>query len=215
MCTQQAKFTVAKHVVGFTIIVLDGCIFIWAGEKNRLDFLCFAQQMKSMTLMEAPKPNHFTESFTIKLNKLFPSKQVFFSTDINTDDSAFWAELLQTISNYASNHKEFFGLLLVSVYYMLRVLRLRNILQICGNQRCFAGVEKGVLSEKDIENLKKTPRGKFDQHKVQGESKPYDDPFLPKHPGGVNPETGEIGGPAGLEPTRYGDWERKGRCIDF
>lgn len=25
----------------------------------------------------------------------------------------------------------------------------------------------------------------------------------------------EIGGPAGLEPTRYGDWERKGRCIDF
>lgn len=25
----------------------------------------------------------------------------------------------------------------------------------------------------------------------------------------------EIGGPAGLEPTRYGDWERKGRCVDF
>jgi hypothetical protein len=25
----------------------------------------------------------------------------------------------------------------------------------------------------------------------------------------------EIGGPAGLEPTRFGDWERKGRCIDF
>lgn len=25
----------------------------------------------------------------------------------------------------------------------------------------------------------------------------------------------EIGGPEGLEPTRYGDWERKGRCIDF
>jgi hypothetical protein len=25
----------------------------------------------------------------------------------------------------------------------------------------------------------------------------------------------EIGGPQGLEPTRYGDWERKGRCIDF
>ena len=27
--------------------------------------------------------------------------------------------------------------------------------------------------------------------------------------------TKELGGPAGLEPTRYGDWERKGRCIDF
>jgi hypothetical protein len=25
----------------------------------------------------------------------------------------------------------------------------------------------------------------------------------------------EIGGPKGLEPTRYGDWERRGRCIDF
>ena len=25
----------------------------------------------------------------------------------------------------------------------------------------------------------------------------------------------EFGGPSGAEPTRYGDWERKGRCIDF
>lgn len=25
----------------------------------------------------------------------------------------------------------------------------------------------------------------------------------------------EVGGPQGLEPTRYGDWERKGRCVDF
>lgn len=25
----------------------------------------------------------------------------------------------------------------------------------------------------------------------------------------------EIDGPSGPEPTRYGDWERKGRCIDF
>ena len=24
----------------------------------------------------------------------------------------------------------------------------------------------------------------------------------------------EIGGPKGPDPTRYGDWERKGRCID-
>ena len=28
-------------------------------------------------------------------------------------------------------------------------------------------------------------------------------------------KTEEIGGPAGPEPTRYGDWEFKGRCIDF
>ena len=25
----------------------------------------------------------------------------------------------------------------------------------------------------------------------------------------------EIGGPKGPEPTRYGDWEKAGRCIDF
>jgi len=25
----------------------------------------------------------------------------------------------------------------------------------------------------------------------------------------------EIGGPKGLEPTRYGDWEVGGRCTDF
>ncbi len=29
------------------------------------------------------------------------------------------------------------------------------------------------------------------------------------------PETREIGGRNGLEPTRYGDWEKAGRCIDF
>ncbi|MGE0269884.1 MAG: succinate dehydrogenase assembly factor 4 [Alphaproteobacteria bacterium] len=27
--------------------------------------------------------------------------------------------------------------------------------------------------------------------------------------------TQEIGGPEGPEPTRYGDWERNGRCVDF
>ncbi len=25
----------------------------------------------------------------------------------------------------------------------------------------------------------------------------------------------EIGGPKGPEPTRYGDWEKAGRCTDF
>lgn len=34
----------------------------------------------------------------------------------------------------------------------------------------------------------------------------------------LNPQTDqpkEIGGPRGLEPTRYGDWEKAGRCFDF
>ena len=25
----------------------------------------------------------------------------------------------------------------------------------------------------------------------------------------------EVNGPKGPEPTRYGDWEQKGRCTDF
>tara|TARA_R110002049_G_scaffold93308_4_gene230753 strand:- start:2505 stop:2717 length:213 start_codon:yes stop_codon:yes gene_type:complete len=31
----------------------------------------------------------------------------------------------------------------------------------------------------------------------------------------ANPAPKEIGGRGGLEPTRYGDWEKAGRCIDF
>ncbi|KAH8393728.1 succinate dehydrogenase assembly factor 4, mitochondrial [Drosophila serrata] len=40
------------------------------------------------------------------------------------------------------------------------------------------------------------------------------EPLVP-WPKGINPHTGEVGGPAGPEPTRYGDWERKGRVTDF
>jgi len=40
------------------------------------------------------------------------------------------------------------------------------------------------------------------------------DPYAP-FPDERNPITGEIGGPRGPEPTRYGDWERKGRISDF
>jgi hypothetical protein len=36
-------------------------------------------------------------------------------------------------------------------------------------------------------------------------ARPARPPVLPK----------ETGGPKGLEPTRYGDWERNGRCTDF
>jgi hypothetical protein len=28
-------------------------------------------------------------------------------------------------------------------------------------------------------------------------------------------KTEEKGGPKGPEPTRYGDWEKDGRCVDF
>lgn len=37
----------------------------------------------------------------------------------------------------------------------------------------------------------------------------------PTDPSTQKAQADEIGGPKGLEPTRYGDWERKGRCVDF
>ena len=36
-----------------------------------------------------------------------------------------------------------------------------------------------------------------------------------RHPIGHMAAPREIGGRGGLDPTRYGDWEKNGRCIDF
>ncbi len=33
--------------------------------------------------------------------------------------------------------------------------------------------------------------------------------------GSPGPTAHEVGGPQGPEPTRYGDWERKGLAVDF
>jgi hypothetical protein len=50
------------------------------------------------------------------------------------------------------------------------------------------------------------PDGSTDRKsEIPAPAVPARPPALPK----------EIGGPAGPEPTRYGDWERNGRCTDF
>jgi hypothetical protein len=36
-----------------------------------------------------------------------------------------------------------------------------------------------------------------------------------RSPAGGAPPPREIGGRDGPEPTRFGDWEKNGRCIDF
>lgn len=56
--------------------------------------------------------------------------------------------------------------------------------------------------------------GKLDE--LEEGQHPYQEkePLKP-WPKNVNPHTGEQGGPKGPEPTRYGDWERKGRVTDF
>jgi len=37
----------------------------------------------------------------------------------------------------------------------------------------------------------------------------------PKKPDQKQTPPREIGGPKGPEPTRYNDWEKGGRCVDF
>ncbi|KAJ3131747.1 hypothetical protein HK101_004683 [Irineochytrium annulatum] len=55
------------------------------------------------------------------------------------------------------------------------------------------------------------------QEEDQGRDRHRDAPKVAKREfeGEENPATGEVGGPKGKEPTRYGDWERKGRVFDF
>jgi len=56
-------------------------------------------------------------------------------------------------------------------------------------------------------------------NKIIGDTAPIPDvpealePASPEaRPAGAAPE---FGGRPGLDPTRYGDWEKNGRCIDF
>ena len=57
----------------------------------------------------------------------------------------------------------------------------------------------------------RTPLGKLDEGAHPDAQKQP----LKQWPNNTNPYTGEVNGPSGPEPTRYGDWERKGKCVDF
>lgn len=54
-----------------------------------------------------------------------------------------------------------------------------------------------------------------DSHQTQAPEMPEHTTSTSQHQDTQAQVVEEIGGPEGLEPTRYGDWERKGRCIDF
>lgn len=47
------------------------------------------------------------------------------------------------------------------------------------------------------------------------EPKPTPATGQPETPEAGDAATAEVGGPPGPDPTRFGDWERGGRCIDF
>lgn len=59
---------------------------------------------------------------------------------------------------------------------------------------------------------------KFETHVTENPNLPHRDApteQLKPFPGSQNPRTGELNGPKGPEPTRFGDWERNGRVYDF
>jgi len=71
-----------------------------------------------------------------------------------------------------------------------------------------------LKAESNAKKLKdKTPKGKLDEKPLAHPNMEKEP--LPAWPDNINPHTGERGGPRGPEPTRYGDWERKGRVTDF
>ncbi|OXU25339.1 hypothetical protein TSAR_015578 [Trichomalopsis sarcophagae] len=77
------------------------------------------------------------------------------------------------------------------------------------------------LKESTVEEMpgsqKLRAKAPFDKLEELEEGKhPYQEkePLEP-FPDNINPATGESNGPKGPEPTRYGDWERKGRVTDF
>jgi hypothetical protein len=49
----------------------------------------------------------------------------------------------------------------------------------------------------------------------ESQHEPPAPPDAPSPAGPVPVRPREIGGREGPEPTRYGDWEKAGRCIDF
>ncbi|XP_055025409.1 succinate dehydrogenase assembly factor 4, mitochondrial [Misgurnus anguillicaudatus] len=93
--------------------------------------------------------------------------------------------------------------------FVNRGLFLESTLLEC--QRAAGYGSGGVNKDKEPLKKAKTPQGRFDMDENESNFKDV----LERFPDDVNPETKEKGGPKGPEPTRYGDWERKGRCIDF
>ena len=50
---------------------------------------------------------------------------------------------------------------------------------------------------------------------IQKTSPPLASSLDEENPKKPNVTRGETGGPKGPDPTRFGDWESNGRCIDF
>jgi len=75
-------------------------------------------------------------------------------------------------------------------------------------------LRKARMPVGQLDDSWETKSSKVEPTKAESDGPSEADPYAP-FPDNKNPVTGEIGGPRGPEPTRYGDWERKGRISDF
>lgn len=106
--------------------------------------------------------------------------------------------VFQGLATLNSNYARSFG-----VRSVLTLQSARSIPQLALYRRFSDKVEKP-----------ESKQTKTEENSEISEEEKEADPFAP-YPNDINPATKERGGPKGPEPTRYGDWERKGRCIDF
>ena len=101
--------------------------------------------------------------------------------------------------------------------------------KIAGGGRPLAGRHPGAISLGMNDQPTKTPApSPFKAHVVREQATRPSDPEpaaetetagrerqAKPRPGEPATWAKEVGGPQGPEPTRYGDWERKGICSDF
>ncbi len=69
------------------------------------------------------------------------------------------------------------------------------------------------MAEDEVDTQNKAPDEKGRRRKGQGRTAVPPAKAPKPAPAQAGPKA--IGGRKGPDPTRYGDWEKKGRCIDF
>jgi len=83
------------------------------------------------------------------------------------------------------------------IYTMIYTMVLRGALRHYTTKGVKKANEINMFERKVLEELDKLPKLNRD-NEIMGKR-----------------DDNEWGGPRGLEPTRYTDWEQKGRCTDF
>ncbi|TKR93670.1 hypothetical protein L596_008083 [Steinernema carpocapsae] len=89
-------------------IDLADSVILWVG-RNRHEMIALGGSGARATMVQSGMSTStiFIQNITIRLTKLFPNKQVLFSTDIHKeDDSDFWSEFYVKLHEYLTSKME-------------------------------------------------------------------------------------------------------------